>query len=51
MSTELALLLPIDAFSRFADEVRSGAFPDAAHCYTMKPEEAARLRQALAKTS
>lgn len=41
----------IDAFSRFADEVRSGAFPDADHCYTMKPEEADRLRQALAKTS
>ena len=41
----------IAAFSRFADEVRSGAFPDADHCYTMKPEEADRLRQALAKTS
>lgn len=41
----------IDAFSRFAEEVRGGTFPDADHCYTMKPEEAARLRQALAKTS
>ena len=41
----------IDAFSRFADEVRSGAFPDADPCYTMKPEEADRLHQALAKTS
>ena len=41
----------IDAFSRFADDVRSGAFPDADHCYTMRPEEADRLRQALDKTS
>ena len=41
----------IDALCRFADEVRSGAFPDADHCFTMKPEEADRLRQALAKTS
>lgn len=43
--------IAIDAFSRFADDVRGGAFPDAEHCYTMKPEEADRLRQALAKTS
>ncbi|NNF79754.1 MAG: 3-methyl-2-oxobutanoate hydroxymethyltransferase [Rhizobiales bacterium] len=35
------------AFEAYAEEVRSGAFPDADHSYTMKPEEAAKLARAL----
>ena len=30
------------------DDVRSGAFPDADHSYTLKPEEAEKLKKALA---
>ena len=37
------------AFADYAQDVRSGAFPDADHSYTMKPEEAAKLADALAK--
>ena len=37
------------AFADFAADVRSGAFPDANHSYTMKPEEIARLNDALAR--
>ncbi len=37
------------AFADFAADVRSGAFPDADHSYTMKPEEIARLNDALAR--
>jgi 3-methyl-2-oxobutanoate hydroxymethyltransferase len=33
------------AFAAFAEEVRDGAFPDAAHSYGMKPEVAAALRR------
>jgi len=36
------------AFAAFAGDVRAGTFPDAEHSYTMKPEEAAKLAQALA---
>ena len=35
------------AFADYADDVRSGAFPDADHSYKMKPEEAAKLADAL----
>ena len=35
------------AFCEFADDVRSGAFPDADHSYKMKPEEATKLEAAL----
>lgn len=35
------------AFAAFAEEVRSGAFPDGDHSYKMKPEEAAKLTAAL----
>ena len=38
----------VDAFKAYADDVRSGAFPDADHSYKMKPEESEKLRQALA---
>lgn len=37
------------AFSEFADEVRSGTFPDADHSYKMKPEEIEKLEKALAE--
>ncbi|MEL6794063.1 MAG: 3-methyl-2-oxobutanoate hydroxymethyltransferase [Pseudomonadota bacterium] len=35
------------AFAEYADDVRSGAFPDEDHSYQMKPEEIARLNDAL----
>ncbi|MEM7428940.1 MAG: 3-methyl-2-oxobutanoate hydroxymethyltransferase [Pseudomonadota bacterium] len=35
------------AFEAYAGEVRTGAFPDADHSYKMKPEEAAKLADAL----
>ena len=35
------------AFADYADDVRSGAFPDDEHSYQMKPEEAAKLKEAL----
>ncbi|MFK7754945.1 MAG: 3-methyl-2-oxobutanoate hydroxymethyltransferase [Sedimentitalea sp.] len=37
------------AFRDYADDVRSGGFPDADHSYKMKPEEAARFEALLAK--
>jgi len=37
----------VEAFKAYADDVRSGAFPDAEHSYTMKSEEAEKLKQAL----
>jgi 3-methyl-2-oxobutanoate hydroxymethyltransferase len=37
------------AFADYAEEVRTGAFPDADHSYKMKPEEAEKLARALAK--
>jgi 3-methyl-2-oxobutanoate hydroxymethyltransferase len=33
----------VDALKRYADEVRSGKFPDAEHSYGMKPEEQEKL--------
>ena len=39
----------VNAFRAYADDVRSGAFPDDDHSYKMKPEEAEKLKQALAK--
>ncbi|MXW90599.1 MAG: 3-methyl-2-oxobutanoate hydroxymethyltransferase [Rhodospirillaceae bacterium] len=36
-----------EAFARYAEEVRAGAFPDEDHSYKMKPEEAAKFAQAL----
>lgn len=38
----------VAALKTFADEVRSGSFPDADHSYAMKPEEASRLEALLA---
>ena len=35
------------AMSDYAEEVRSGTFPDADHVYKMKPEEAELLKKAL----
>lgn len=41
--TEIA----VQAFSDYADDVRSGAFPDEDHSYKMKPDEIDRLAQKL----
>lgn len=41
----------VNAFEAYADDVRSGAFPDEDHTYKMKPEEAEKLRQALAASA
>ena len=38
----------VNAFKAYADDVRSGAFPDDDHSYKMKPEESEKLKQALA---
>ena len=38
-----------NAFADFAADVRNGVFPDADHAYTMKPEEAEKLAEALRK--
>ena len=40
----------VDAFKAYAEDVRSGAFPDDDHSYKMKPEEAEKLQRALAET-
>lgn len=40
--------IAVDAMRRYAEEVRAGAFPDADHSYSMKPEEAQRLAELLA---
>lgn len=37
------------AFAAYAEDVRSGAFPDAEHSYTMKDEEIARFHALLAR--
>jgi 3-methyl-2-oxobutanoate hydroxymethyltransferase len=39
--------IAVQAFSDYAQDVRSGSFPDADHSYKMKPEEAERLTQML----
>lgn len=40
----------VNAFKAYAEDVRSGNFPDDDHSYKMKPEEAEKLKQALANT-
>ncbi|MEM9358375.1 MAG: 3-methyl-2-oxobutanoate hydroxymethyltransferase [Pseudomonadota bacterium] len=37
----------VDAFKSYAEDVRSGSFPDDDHSYKMKPEEVKKLNQAL----
>ncbi len=37
----------VEALGRYAEEVRSGAFPDQDHAYSMKAEEEALLKEAL----
>ena len=37
----------VDALKRYAEEVRSGKFPDADHSYSMKPEEQEKLARLL----
>ncbi|MDR7542732.1 MAG: 3-methyl-2-oxobutanoate hydroxymethyltransferase [Armatimonadota bacterium] len=39
-----------EALGRFATEVRDGSFPAPEHCYTMKAEDAAALREALLRS-
>ena len=39
----------VEALKTYAEEVRAGKFPDAEHCYGMKPEEADRLQTLLAQ--
>ena len=39
--------IAVDALRTYAEEVRSGRFPDADHSYSMKPEEAAKLKRLL----
>jgi 3-methyl-2-oxobutanoate hydroxymethyltransferase len=39
----------VEALKTYAEEVRAGKFPDAEHCYGMKPEEAERLQTLLAQ--
>ncbi len=40
-----------EAFKAYAADVRSGAFPDADHSYTMKPDEVKKLAKALKSQS
>ena len=39
----------VDGLKAYAAEVRSEKFPDAAHSYAMKPEEADRLQSLMAR--
>lgn len=41
----------IDGVSAYADDVRSGGYPQPEHAYAMAPEESARLRELLAGES
>ncbi len=41
--------LATQAFADYAEDVRSGRFPDADHSYQMKPEEVTKLKRALGK--
>ncbi|MEM6495467.1 MAG: 3-methyl-2-oxobutanoate hydroxymethyltransferase [Pseudomonadota bacterium] len=41
----------VDAFKSYAEDVRSGSFPDDDHSYKMKPEEVEKLNNALSKNS
>jgi len=40
----------VEAFQRYAQDVKSGRFPDAEHSYHMKPGEFERLEERLGKT-
>jgi 3-methyl-2-oxobutanoate hydroxymethyltransferase len=40
--------IAVQAFKDYAEDVRSGAFPDEDHSYQMKPEEVSRLAEKLA---
>ncbi|MFY0611905.1 MAG: 3-methyl-2-oxobutanoate hydroxymethyltransferase [Hyphomicrobiaceae bacterium] len=40
----------VNAFKAYAEDVRSGNFPDDDHSYKMKPEEVEKLKQALTKS-
>ena len=40
----------VKAFEDYAEDVRSGAFPDADHSYKMKAEEVEKFTAALAKS-
>jgi 3-methyl-2-oxobutanoate hydroxymethyltransferase len=40
--------IAVDALRRYAEEVRSGKFPDAEHSYGMKPEEEQELARLIA---
>lgn len=42
--------IAVKAFEDYAEDVRSGAFPDADHSYKMKPEEVEKFKTALAET-
>ena len=42
--------IAVKAFEDYAEDVRSGAFPDADHSYKMKPEEVKKFKAALAET-
>jgi 3-methyl-2-oxobutanoate hydroxymethyltransferase len=39
----------IEAFQRYAEDVKTGRFPDAEHSYHMKPGEFERLEEHLGK--
>jgi 3-methyl-2-oxobutanoate hydroxymethyltransferase len=41
--------IAVNALKTYAEEVRSGQFPDADHSYSMKPEEEEKLKRLLAK--
>src|SRR5215210_4377478 len=41
--------IAVNALKTYAAEVRGGQFPDAEHSYSMKPEEAEKLKRLLAK--
>lgn len=43
--------IAVEAFSAYASDVRSGAFPDEHHSYRMNPEEVARLARKLREES
>ncbi|MEM7408339.1 MAG: 3-methyl-2-oxobutanoate hydroxymethyltransferase [Pseudomonadota bacterium] len=41
--------IAVSAFRAYAEDVRSGAFPDSEHSYQMKAEEVEKLKRAIAK--
>jgi 3-methyl-2-oxobutanoate hydroxymethyltransferase len=40
----------VKGVSAFADDVRKRRYPEEEHCYTMAPDEEARLREVLERT-